>query len=41
MFLVHLSQIMDAKNATTGHFRKNTMLRNVHCAIGVSESTMR
>lgn len=37
----HLSQILDAKNAPTGHFRMNTILRNVRLAIGVPGDTMR
>lgn len=37
----HLFQILDAKNAPTGHFRIRTMPRNVHRAIDVLVDTMR
>ena len=37
----HLSQVLDAKSAPTGHFRTKAMPQNVHYAIGVSVNTMR
>lgn len=37
----HMLQILNAKNAPTGHFRIKTMPRNVHRAIDVLVDTTR